>query len=136
MAQKRKEKPFRKVSAQESSEMEVRHRRMNSKYLTDANRLLERGEYLQASEKYWGAAVQMIKVIAAKRGLELGTHRSISEFISTLDKEHPQLGLWDLYIKANNLHMNFYEDHIPSEKVKQDSEAVKQMIERLKQIKE
>lgn len=109
---------------------------MNSKYLTDANRLLERGEYLQASEKYWGAAVQMIKVIAAKRGLELGTHRSISEFISTLDKEHPQLGLWDLYIKANNLHMNFYEDHIPSEKVKQDSEAVKQMIERLKQIKE
>ena len=134
MAQRRKEKAFRKVTAQESSEMEARHRKMNSKYLTHAKKLLQQGDYLQASEKYWGAAVQMIKVIAARRGLELGTHRSISEFISMLDVEHPELNLWTLYTKANNLHMNFYEDHVPPEKVKEDSEDVKELIEKLQRI--
>jgi len=134
LAQRRKEKAFRKVTAQESSEMEARHRKMNSKYLTHAKKLLQQGDYLQASEKYWGAAVQMIKVIAARRGLELGTHRSISEFISMLDVEHPELNLWTLYTKANNLHMNFYEDHVPPEKVKEDSEDVKELIEKLQRI--
>ncbi len=52
--------------------------------------LLQEGDYLQASEKYSGAAVQMIKVIAAKRGLELGMHRSVSEFMSMLDVGHPE----------------------------------------------
>lgn len=51
--------------------MESRHRRMNSKYLADAKKLLQQGDYLQASEKYWGAAVQMIKVIGARRGWNL-----------------------------------------------------------------
>ena len=84
LAQRRRGKAFRKVTAQESLEMEARHRRMNTKYLADAKKLLQQGDYLQASEKYWGAAVQMIKVIAARRGMELGTHRSISDFISVL----------------------------------------------------
>ncbi len=132
--QRRKEKAFREVTAQESTEMEARHRKLNSKYLTDAKKLLQEGDYLQASEKFWGAAVQMIKVIAAKRGLELGTHRSISEFVSVLDVEHRELNLWTLYTKANNLHMNFYEDHVPPEKVKEDSEAVRELIEKLRRI--
>jgi len=130
----RKEKAFRKVTAQESSEMEVRHRRMNIKYLTDAKKLLQQGDYLQASEKYWGAAVQMIKTIAAKRELELGTHRSIADFMSNLDHEYPKLNLWTLYVKANELHMNFYEDNMPSDRVKEHSEAVKELIEKLKRI--
>jgi len=107
---------------------------MNTKYLTDAKKLLQQGDYLQASEKYWGAAVQMIKVIAARRGLELGTHRSISDFISMLDAEHPALDLSTLYAKANNLHMNFYEDHIPPDMVKEHSEAVRDLIEKLQHI--
>ncbi|MGH9878796.1 MAG: PaREP1 family protein [Nitrososphaerales archaeon] len=134
MVQRRKEKAFRKVTAQESLEMEARHRRMNSKYLTDAKKLMQQGDYLQASEKYWGAAVQMIKVIAARRGLELGTHRSISDFISVLNAEYPEMNLWTLYAKANNLHMNFYEDHIPPDMVKEHSEAVKELIEKLQQV--
>jgi hypothetical protein len=108
---------------------------MNNKYLADAKKLLQQGDYLQASEKYWGAAVQMIKVIAAKRGLKLGTHRSISDFINMLNTEHPELGLTTLYAKANNLHMNFYEDHIPPEMVRENSKAVEELIEKLQQIR-
>ncbi len=76
----------------------------------------------------------MIKVIAARKGLELGTHRSVSEFMSNLDKEIPELGLWDMFIKARELHSNFYEDELPPERVKQHSEAVKELIEKLRRI--
>lgn len=134
MAERRKAKAFRKVTAQESSEMEVRHRRMNNKYLADAKSLLRRGDYLQASEKYWGAAVQMIKIIAARRGLQLGSHRSIAEFIFKLSHEHPELNLSPLYSMANNLHMNFYEDNMPPAMVKEYASAVEELIEKLQQI--
>jgi hypothetical protein len=78
----------------------------------------------------------MIKVIAARRGLELGTHRSISEFIVTLAREHPQLELSTLYAKANNLHMNFYEDHILPEMVKEHSKSVMELIEKLQRLQQ
>ena len=134
MAQRRREKAFRKVTAQESSDMEARHRKMNNKYLAAAKKRLQQHDYLQASEKYWGAAVQMIKVTAARRGLELGTHRTIADFISKLDYEYPELNLWNLYVKANDLHINFYEDNMPPERVKEHSEAVKELIEKLRRI--
>lgn len=96
-------KAFRKASAQESLEMEARHRKMNDKYLTDGKKLLREGDYLQASEKFWGACVQMVEVLAAKKGLELGTHRSMSEFVHALSEEHSDLDLIAHYAKANNL---------------------------------
>jgi hypothetical protein len=114
--------------------MEVRHRRINAKYLGDARKLLQQGDYLQASEKYWGAAVQMIKVVAAKRRLALGTHRSISEFIAQLDKENPQMNLSVCYAMASTLHQNFYEDNIPPELVKDYSKGVEELIEKLQEI--
>lgn len=107
---------------------------MNGKYLVHAEKLLKQGDYLQASEKYWGATVQMIKVVAAKRGLALGTHRSIAEFVSKLDREYPELGLWTLFLKARDLHMNFYEDDTPPDRVKEHSEAVKKLIEKLRNV--
>ncbi len=42
------------------------------------------------------------------------------------------MNLWTLYSKANNLHTNFYEDHVLPEKVKEDSEAVRELIEKLR----
>ena len=47
------------------------HRGLAEKFLREAEELLTRGDYVQASEKAWGAAAQMVKAIAAKRGKEL-----------------------------------------------------------------
>ena len=40
---------------------------LNGKYLEDADRLLEAGDYVQASEKYWGAMAEIVKAIAEGR---------------------------------------------------------------------
>jgi hypothetical protein len=38
------------------------------RYLGEAEELLARGDYVQASEKAWGAAAQIVKAVAAREG--------------------------------------------------------------------
>jgi hypothetical protein len=40
--------------------------RLNDKYLKEAEALLEEGDYVQASEKFWGVAAGIVKAVAAK----------------------------------------------------------------------
>ena len=47
--------------------MEV-HLALSEKYLKEAEEFLEKGDYTQASEKVWGAASQIVRALAAKRG--------------------------------------------------------------------
>ena len=45
-----------------------KHIYLNGKYLQDAKALLDKQDYVQASEKLWGAVAQIIKAIALNRG--------------------------------------------------------------------
>lgn len=111
-----------------------RYLELNGKYLRDADELIAKKDFVQASEKFWGATAEIIKAVAAKRGISLGTHRSLGEFITTLQKEHPE---WDLivpYQVANSLHMNFYEDHLPREHVLKAAEVVKDLVAKLRNL--
>lgn len=107
---------------------------LNGKYLREADELLKKKDYPQASEKLWGAAAEMIKAVAARRGIELGTHRSLSDFLTRLHKEYPEWKMADKYAHANNLHINFYEDWLSPELVEEGSSAVKELIALLKKL--
>ena len=45
------------------------YERLNGKYLREAEELLEKKDYPQASEKLWGAAAEIVKAVAAGRGI-------------------------------------------------------------------
>ena len=47
------------------------HRDLAERFLREAEELLAKGDHLQASEKAWGAAAQMVKAVAAEKGKEL-----------------------------------------------------------------
>ena len=111
---------------------QAEYERLNSRYLREAEKLLAKKDYAQASEKLWGACAEIIKAVAAKRGSRLGTHRSLGEFIVKLQKEHPEWELIDAFSIANNLHMNFYEDWMPAEIVEKNAQTVKEFVEKLK----
>ncbi len=108
------------------------YKRLNGKYLREAEELLEKKDLPQASEKLWGAAVEMVKAVAAKRGLTLGTHRSIAEFVDRLDEEHPELDMARGFDAAQVLHINFYEDHLPERTVTARAKVVREFIEKLR----
>lgn len=117
-----------------SRSKEAQYARLNGKYLRDAEELLRKKDYAQASEKLWGACAEVIKAVAAKRGKELGTHRSIGEFVTKLHKEHPDWNLIDSFSIASSLHVNFYEDHMPPEHVLRGEKIVKEFVKQLKTL--
>ncbi len=57
------------------------HRNLAERFLREAEELLARGDYVQASEKAWGAAAQIVKAVAAKKGKELKSHGDLWRFV-------------------------------------------------------
>lgn len=108
--------------------------RLNGKYLAEAKDLISRGDFVQASEKLWGAAAEMVKAVAAKRGFELGTHASLWEYVSKLDAEHPEWKLRRDFSYAGNLHQNFYEDWLPGDYVTEGLQIVTEFAKKLRTL--
>lgn len=96
--------------------------------------MIGKKDYVQASEKLWGAAAEMVKAVAEKRGKHLRTHNDLWDFVRELDMEHPEWGLRYLFLKAGALHSNFYEDELPGWAVESGAESVKAFIEKLKSL--
>ncbi|HID90461.1 TPA: hypothetical protein EYP44_00690, partial [Candidatus Bathyarchaeota archaeon] len=101
------------------------------KYLKEAEAFLAKRDYVQASEKLWGAAAEAVKVVAAKRGVELRTHGDLWRFVAKLRTELKDPELSRLFLQANYLHQNFYEGVLPPEAVGDGAEAVKDFIDKL-----
>jgi len=103
------------------------HENLCKKFLNDAEELLRRGDYIQASEKAWGAASQMVKAIAAKDGLELRSHGELHRFVSKVSRERD-----DERQSAGMLHQNFHENWLPRGMVEGNVEDVKELVKRLR----
>jgi hypothetical protein len=107
---------------------------LNDKYLKEAEALMEEGDYVQASEKFWGAAAEIVKAVAAGRNVEIRSHGHLHGFVSRLGRELNDPGLSRLFGDAAALHQNFYENWLPPETVVDYGEAVKELVERLKEL--
>ena len=108
---------------------------LNSKYLKEADALVEQGDWVQASEKFWGAAVEMVKAVAARRGVELQSHGELYRFVAKLSQEFNSPQLQRLFAIASALHQNFYENWLPAEMVVEGGEAVKELVELLRKLR-
>ena len=115
----------------EMQEREDQYSKLSDKYLEDAEALLSEGDYVQASEKFWGAAALMVKTVAAGRGMEIRSHREMWGFVNQLRSDLDEPELDSLFSLASSLHQNFYEDWLPPEVVSNHGEAVKEFVHRL-----
>lgn len=127
-------KGFKKVSRQESLEMQRRYQKLHTKYLAHADNLLAQGDLSQAAEKYWGAVAAMVKKVAAKRGINLQTHQSIRDFVKDLSDHYPDIDLRSDFVTCGYLHSNFYEDGMSSWEVEGAAEAAKRLIKKLENL--
>lgn len=108
-----------------------KHIKLNGKFLADAEQLIKKGDYVQASEKLWGATAQILKAIALRRGKRLRSHEALGKFIIDLSKELKDNSLLTLFNAANGLHQNFYEDWLAPEAVIQGAKDIKRLIKKL-----
>jgi len=85
-------------------------------------------------KKLWGASAEMVKVVAAKRGIELKAHRDLWNFVTKLHTDLKDPELSKLFLQANYLHQNFYENILPAEAVLAGAETVEQFIAKLEKL--
>ena len=105
--------------------------KLNDKYLKEAGSLIDAGDYVQASEKFWGAAATAIKAVAAKRDIDISSHGELYRFVAKLKTELNEPELVRLFGLASALHQNFYENWLPPEVVVDYAEAVMALVEKL-----
>jgi uncharacterized protein (UPF0332 family) len=110
------------------------HLKLAEKFLREAEGFLVKGDYVQASEKGWGAASQMVKAVAAREGLELKSHASLWGYVDGLAEKLQDGELRRMWWAANNLHQNFYENWMTPRDVKYAMEDVKRFIEKLRKL--
>jgi len=108
------------------------HLRLSEKYLREANELLVQGDHVQASEKGWGAAAQMAKADAAKKGQKLRSHAELHRYVSKLSAEIGDREIGRLWRSTGMLHQNFYENWLPEEMVAESIEDVKEFVNRVR----
>lgn len=80
------------VEADPDDKVEL-HLKLCEKYLREAEQLTQKGGYVQASEKAWGAAAQIVDAVASKRGEELKSHGDLWRFVTKL-RERLEMPSW------------------------------------------
>jgi hypothetical protein len=110
------------------------HLKLSEKYMNEAEEFLRKGDLVQASEKAWGAASQIVKALAAKEGRELRSHRELHKEVTKIARGTKDEEIRSLWQSAGMLHQNFYENWLPSEMVEGNIEDVKKLVEKLRQL--
>ena len=88
-------------------------------------------DLLQASEKGWGAAAQMVKAAAEARGWRHRSHRDLHVAVNRLVEETGDRELNNAFGLANALHTNSYEGWLPRETVESHLAEVATLVEKL-----
>ena len=116
----------------EAEEKVEHYLKLNNKYLDEAEELIKKKDYVQASEKLWGAAAEIVKVAAAKRGIEIKSHGELYKFVAKLKTELGDPELSRLFGLAGALHQNFYENWLAPATVVDHAEPVNALVAQLK----
>ena len=100
-------------------------------YLTAARAYLADGDLLQASEKGWGAAAEMVKAVAEARGWPHTTHRDLWRAVHRVAEEAGDPQMLDHFTHAGSLHMNFYEGWLSQLAVERGLANVEELLRKL-----
>ncbi|MQL56303.1 PaREP1 family protein [Acidianus ambivalens] len=103
--------------------------------LAEARKYLESKDFIQASEKAWGACASIVKAYAEKRGLEHYRHRQLEEIMSNIisqmngDKE--LISEWSTCLR---LHSNFYDNFMTEKDLHSSIELVENFVKNMERI--
>lgn len=86
-------------------------------FMTNAWELANRQEFDKGGEMAWGAVVQLLKAIAARKDLALDKYGKIWQFAGGLAKELADQSIYTDLVTVESLHKNFYEGDLPTEDV-------------------
>ena len=104
------------------------------KFLVQGREELAAGDLPQASEKGWGATVQILKAVAEQRGWEHSRHRHHLVTVSRLRSATGDGDIRRLFRAASDLHENFYENTMQAFEVAESLDDVQALLDRLEPL--
>ena len=107
------------------------YQQANEHFLAQARGELANGDLPQASEKGWGATVQILKAVAENRGWEHSRHRHHLVTANRLRSETGDSDIRRFFNSASALHENFYENHLDAAAVAESLDDVEALLDRL-----
>ena len=103
-------------------------------FLAQAFEELVKGDLPQASEKGWGAAALIVKAIANERNWHHNSHRSLHDIVNRLHRETADSELRSLFLSANSLHRNFYEDAFSTDSIEARLRRVRRFVDKAEEL--
>ena len=106
-------------------------------YRRHVQRSLDESDYRQVAEKSWGAFTQVIKAIGADHQIKLASHigtmRVAGELAKLISQNALEAGdkVSDASVMAHSLHLHFYENELPDDRVIQSAATVSEAIDLL-----
>ena len=101
----------------------------------EADNYLRRRNNIQASEKGWGAAAQALKAIAEERGWNHNGHGLLVDIAKQVSDEQGRSDVVTLFAFGQLLHVNFYEDSLPSDVIEAYLDQIKALLPELERIR-
>ena len=101
----------------------------------EADSYLRLRNNIQASEKGWGAAAQALKAIAEERGWNHNGHGLIVDIAKQVSDEQSRMDIVAWFGTAQSLHVNFYEDSLPTDVIEAYLNVIKSLLPELERIR-
>ena len=103
-------------------------------YMGKAYQYLAEDDLLQAGEKAWGAAAEMVKAIGEERGRYHSSHRVLYQIVDDLTEETGDPEIDRAFHVASDLHINYYERWLPPRTVRRGLADVQQFLDKLEPL--
>ena len=100
------------------------HQQTARDFLDAADREFSGGDYLQGSEKMWGAAARAIMAVAQNKGWPFGSRQALKIAADRLTSEYNDPTLAAGFGVAQKFHANFYHDFMESDDIRRDRPTV------------
>ncbi len=100
-------------------------------FLEAADRELADGDYLQGSEKLWGAASHAVIAVAKQRGWRCHSHKLQKRAVQRLVRESRDASIDAGYKSAETLHASFYAGFIGPDKFGEFLTAIRNFVNRV-----
>ena len=102
---------------------------------------LDKGDLPQTSNKAWGLVAETVKAISAHHGGFIHSHHAITEVVRELARLVGNAGdtetrVWinTVFLTASRLHINFYENEMPEDLVRDGLISCEQLSQRLYEL--
>ena len=100
-------------------------------FLRQSDEEFAAGDHLQASEKLYGAAVQVVTAIAQQRNWRYDSHRDMKNNVYRLGREYGDNFIVGGFAAAEKFQWNFYHDSLEPYEIKGERPIVHDFVARL-----